>query len=65
MWVNGAEVHAGNENRVCIPDQDRLVVPLNKGANTLLLKVTNISDDWSFCLRVTDDKPTRDLAEAK
>lgn len=65
VWVNGEEVHTSTDTRVCIPDQDRLVVPLKKGANTILLKVTNVNDDWSFCLRVTDDKGGPGLAGLK
>jgi hypothetical protein len=54
VWVNGEEVHTSTDTRVCSPDQDRFSVPLKKGPNSLLLKVTNVTDDWSFCLRVAE-----------
>ena len=65
VWVNGEEVHTSIDTRTCSPDQDRFSVPLKKGANTLLLKVTNATDDWSFCLRVAEGRDGLVLAEAK
>jgi len=38
---------------------------LKKGPNSLLLKVTNATDDWSFCLRVAEGSDGLVLAEAK
>jgi hypothetical protein len=63
VWVNGELFYTGTETRVCAPDQDRLTVPLKKGANTLLLKITNVTDDWNFCLRVAEGNAGLVLAQ--
>jgi hypothetical protein len=64
VWVNGEEVHTSTDTRTCSPDQDRFSVPLKKGPNSLLLKVTNATDDWSFCLRVAEGSEGLVLAGA-
>ncbi len=65
VWVNGEEVHTSTDTRVCSPDQDRFSVSLKKGPNNLLLKVTNATDDWSFCLRVAEGSEGLVLAGAE
>ena len=65
VWVNGEEVHTSTDTRVCSPDQDRFSVPLKKGPNSLLLKVTNATDDWGFCLRIAEGKEELVLAGAR
>jgi len=54
VWVNGESVHGYTEPRSCAPDQDRINVQLKKGANRILLKIGNNTDDWCFCLRVAE-----------
>jgi hypothetical protein len=40
-------------------DEDVFAVNLNKGKNTVLLKVLNTGGNWETCLRINDvyDKP--------
>jgi hypothetical protein len=54
VWVNGAEVWRHDTFRACAPDEDEFPVMLKKGANTVLLKVTQGGGGWAFCLRVAD-----------
>jgi hypothetical protein len=54
LWLNGELIHTFSGARFCALDQDRLTVPLKPGANTILLKLGNNSDAWTFCLRVAE-----------
>jgi hypothetical protein len=40
VWVNGKQVVSDNASRACLPDQDIATLPLHKGSNDLLIKVT-------------------------
>jgi len=51
VWLNGAVVHENNLTRSVRPDQDKVKVRLEKGLNTLMLKVTQGTDDWGACAR--------------
>jgi hypothetical protein len=42
-------------NRSMALDQDRFRVPLKTGKNSVLLKVGNLSESWSFALRLVSD----------
>lgn len=59
VWLNGQVVHANNAVRPCSPGQDKVNVNLNKGDNTLLLKVTQGGGDFAAVarLRTPDGKP--------
>jgi hypothetical protein len=54
--VNGAVVHVAAVHRGCNPDQDRVGIKLMQGWNSLLLAIWQSSGDWSFCLRLMDEK---------
>jgi putative heme-binding domain-containing protein len=41
LWVNDKLVHTARVTRAAQPEQDRVKVKLNKGANTILLKINN------------------------
>jgi hypothetical protein len=51
-WLNGGVVHASNVDRGLVTDQDVAPVKLKKGANELLLKVTQGGGGWAACARV-------------
>lgn len=52
VWLNGEVVHANNVIRPNAPNEDKVNVSLKKGWNRLLVKVTQGSGEWSFCLRL-------------
>ncbi|HEX4122541.1 MAG TPA: HEAT repeat domain-containing protein [Verrucomicrobiae bacterium] len=52
VWLNDTLVHANNASRALQRDTDRVDVTLRAGWNPLLLKVTQNTAGWSFCLRV-------------
>jgi hypothetical protein len=54
VWVNGKLVHALNAGRPVVPGQDKVSVNLEKGQNTVLVKVTQWSGNWGFCMKITD-----------
>ena len=58
-WVNGEEVLAKGRSRSFKMDEDVVPVRLRKGKNPILIKVTQVSDAWTFSLRITntDGKP--------
>ncbi|MBM3882985.1 MAG: hypothetical protein FJ387_25255 [Verrucomicrobia bacterium] len=62
-WLNGAVVHSNNVDRGEVPDQDAAPIRLNRGANALLLKITQGDGGWSARARVvgTDGSPLAGL----
>jgi hypothetical protein len=54
VWVNGKLVHDSPEQRGIAVDQDRFPIELNKGVNTLLVKVDQGPGDWKLSVRVRD-----------
>jgi len=55
-WLNGKVVHANNAMRPIMPEPDRVPVSLNKGANELMLKVTQNDQPWGAVVRVKDSR---------
>jgi hypothetical protein len=54
VWLNGRLVHANNAARGLTPGNDEVKVTLEKGWNTLMLKVTQGGGDWAACARLVD-----------
>ena len=54
IWLNGELVHADAAGGPAIPGEHKVDVALRKGWNSLLLKITQQTGPWEFCLRVTD-----------
>ena len=52
VWLNGVVVHSSNVDRGQVVDQDMAPVKLKKGANELLLKITQGGGGWSACARL-------------
>jgi HEAT repeat protein len=59
LWVNGKQVFANPAGGAATPDKYKVEVTLKAGWNALLLKVTQDSGPWEFCLRVTNTKGMR------
>ncbi|MFP4499816.1 MAG: HEAT repeat domain-containing protein [Candidatus Hydrogenedentota bacterium] len=53
VWLNGEEVYTFPSGRVLTPDEDKVNVSLEEGANTLMLKVTNHGGAWGATARLT------------
>lgn len=51
-WLNGEVVHSNNIDRGEAVDQDTAPIKLKKGANQLLLKITQGGGGWSACARI-------------
>ena len=51
-WLNGVVVHSNNVDRGQVVDQDMAPIKLKRGANELLLKITQGSGGWSACARI-------------
>ncbi len=62
-WLNGTVVHTANVDRGLVADQDVAPVKLKKGANELLLKITQGAGGWAACARVvgSDGSPITGL----
>lgn len=54
VWLNDHLVHANNVARACQPGSDKVDVMLNKGWNSMMLKVTQYNQGWAFCLRFAE-----------
>lgn len=63
VWLNGKLVHANNAARAVVQADDKVPVKMIQGENTILMKITQGSSDWGFCLKVTnpDGSPMRGL----
>jgi len=60
-WLNGKLIHSNNIARPIMPQPDRVTATLQKGANWLMLKVTQNNLPWGAIVRVREAK----LAEPK
>jgi acetyl esterase/lipase len=56
VWVNGKLVHSNYVGRDLTLGQDKFNVKLNKGNNSVLVKVIDMINDWGFALEVLDEK---------
>ena len=54
LWLNGRRVHSNVLHRAVQPDQDHVRLALNRGRNTLLIKVGDDYGGWGFYLRIPD-----------
>jgi hypothetical protein len=59
VWLNSELVHANNVSRALKPDADKVKVSLKTGWNRLLLKITQNTQGWAFCVRVRKPDGTR------
>ena len=48
VFVNGERVLADNQQRACSPDQNRLMLRLKPGKNTIVLKIVQAQGEWSY-----------------
>ena len=53
-WLNGQLVHSHNVMRPIMPEPDRVNVTLVKGANRLMLKITQNNLPWGAAVRLRD-----------
>jgi hypothetical protein len=51
-WLNGEVVHSNNVDRGQVADQDMAPIKLKKGANELMLKISQGGGGWSACARI-------------
>jgi hypothetical protein len=56
VWVNGKVVHADGTGGAATPGEHKVKVMLVEGWNVLLVKVTQYTGPWQFCLRVRSEK---------
>jgi len=54
IWQNGEPVYVSKVNRERSSKPNVLDIALAQGDNRFLVKLTNISGDWSLCLKLTD-----------
>jgi putative heme-binding domain-containing protein len=64
LWVNGELVYTNRAHRAALPEQDAVKVKLRKGANRLLLKVTNGDGAHGFYLMILAEQELKRV-EAK
>ena len=56
LWVNGKNVFSTGATRAAAPEQERVKVKLQKGKNTVLLKVANGNNPHGFYFSITSDQ---------
>ena len=56
VWLNGKLVHADGTGGAATPGEHKVAVKLRQGWNALMLKVTQYSGPWQFCLRIRSAK---------
>jgi hypothetical protein len=52
LWLNGRKIGANNAVRPCSPGSDKVKARLNKGSNTVLMKVTQGGGEWAAVVRM-------------
>jgi hypothetical protein len=52
VWLNGKLVHADGVGGAAIPGEHKVNVALRQGWNVLMLKITQATGPWEFCLRL-------------
>jgi hypothetical protein len=52
VWLNDKEIYALNVSRPLHPGSDKVNVTLHPGWNPLLLKITQNTQGWGFCVRL-------------
>lgn len=52
LWINGVQVWDHPGARGCIPDSDLIPIFLQKGINTILIKIEEKGNSWEFCARI-------------
>jgi HEAT repeat protein len=52
VWLNGKLVHANSADGEAVPGEYKVGVTLQKGWNVLLLKITQDTGPWQFCLAI-------------
>ncbi|MCB9845291.1 MAG: PSD1 domain-containing protein [Phycisphaeraceae bacterium] len=55
VWLNGALIHDNPVARAAAPDQDAVVAHLNRGENTLVLKVADFGGAHAVYFELRDD----------
>ncbi len=54
VFLNGRELYRFLEVRIAQPDQDKVILPLKKGWNSLLIKIENNLGGYAFYARLLD-----------
>ena len=54
IWLNSKLIHSNPAYRGAYPDQDKILVELKKGWNTLLVKILQGGGGWGFYVRFID-----------
>ena len=54
VWLNGHEIHRNHVNRAYRPREDRVIVALEQGRSTLIVKIGNATQGWFFGAHVDD-----------
>ncbi|MFI5378209.1 MAG: hypothetical protein ACHRHE_02780 [Tepidisphaerales bacterium] len=52
LWLNRKKIGGNNAVRPCTPGSDEVKAHLNKGSNTVLLKVTQGGGEWAVVVRL-------------
>ncbi len=52
LWLNGRLIREANRGGAAVPGDFKVNVQLRQGWNALLLKVTQDTGPWEFCLRI-------------
>ena len=58
IWLNGEEVFTNTGSHSAEIDRNTIPVTLNKGRNSILVKVCDEENGWGFYLRITDTDGT-------
>ncbi len=56
VFLNGKQVHQNYTERDFKLDEDELILPLKKGRNHLMIRVTNKDGEWAFSFQLPDSE---------
>ena len=61
LWINGKPVFVSRDSFAARPEQYKVPVKLNKGVNTVLLKIANGNNPHGFYFTLTSKEETKNL----
>lgn len=59
LWLNGKAVHASRDTKAAVPEQHAVPVKLQKGKNSVVLKVANGNNPHGFFFTLQSDQETK------
>lgn len=54
VFINGVQIFKYDYSRTLVPDEDIFEIKLNKGTNHLLIKISQLTNEWGYSFRLPE-----------